>query len=180
MEPRLGLLEEVQSEADGGEAEEEELWVRGCTVFLMNLGKLMDMLWMVFSLGFSYSVRKLLLLLALLPWYVPEVGFSGLPRSVWTARRQVFGTGHGVREHLRGLQPEGLLSHFYLFPWAPESRTPAYCLVLIQRRKEMYGKEDGLVLAEDLCSLSWLKFLEFLDLKLINLSLFTSMRQGLI
>lgn len=30
----------------------------------------------------------------------------------------------------------------------------------------MYGKEDGLVLAEDLCSLSWLKFL---DLKLINL-----------
>lgn len=58
MEPRLGLLEEVQSEADGGEAEEEELWVRGCTVFLMNLGKIMDMLWTVFCLGFSYSVRK--------------------------------------------------------------------------------------------------------------------------
>lgn len=36
MEPRLGLLEEVQSEADGGEAEEEELWVRGCTAFPMN------------------------------------------------------------------------------------------------------------------------------------------------
>lgn len=36
MEPRLGLLEEVRSEADGGEAEEEELWVRGCTVFLTN------------------------------------------------------------------------------------------------------------------------------------------------
>lgn len=36
MEPRLGLLEEVQSEADAGEAEEEELWVRGCTVFLVD------------------------------------------------------------------------------------------------------------------------------------------------
>lgn len=30
MEPRLGSLEEVQSEADGGEAEVEQLWVRGC------------------------------------------------------------------------------------------------------------------------------------------------------
>lgn len=33
MEPRLGLLEEVRSEADVGEEEEEELWVRGCTHF---------------------------------------------------------------------------------------------------------------------------------------------------
>lgn len=100
---------------------------------------------------------------------MPEVGFSGLPRSVWTARQQVFGTGHGVREHLRGLQPEGLLSHFYLFPWAPESRTPAYCLVLIQRRKEMYGKEDGLVLAEDLCTLSWLKLFRIFRFKIDQL-----------
>lgn len=29
MEPRVELLEEEQSEAEGGEAEEEELWVRG-------------------------------------------------------------------------------------------------------------------------------------------------------
>lgn len=30
MEARLQLLEEAQNEAEGEEAEEEELWVRGC------------------------------------------------------------------------------------------------------------------------------------------------------
>lgn len=46
MEPRLALLEEVQSEADGGEAEEEELLVRGPRCFsgeLTSLGGGLDM-----------------------------------------------------------------------------------------------------------------------------------------
>lgn len=33
MEARLELLEEVQNEADGEEAEEEGLWVRACSPF---------------------------------------------------------------------------------------------------------------------------------------------------
>lgn len=37
MEPRLRSLEEVQSEAGGVEAEEEELWVRRCAAFPVNL-----------------------------------------------------------------------------------------------------------------------------------------------
>lgn len=36
MEARLGLLEEVLNEAEGEEAEEEELWVRGCDTFLLK------------------------------------------------------------------------------------------------------------------------------------------------
>lgn len=36
MEARLELLEEVQNEADGEEAEEEGLWVRGSNPFLLN------------------------------------------------------------------------------------------------------------------------------------------------
>lgn len=37
MEARLELLEEVANEAEGDEAEEEELWVRGCNTFLCKL-----------------------------------------------------------------------------------------------------------------------------------------------
>lgn len=37
MEARLELLEEAQNEADGEEAEEEELWVRGSLHFLVEL-----------------------------------------------------------------------------------------------------------------------------------------------
>lgn len=37
MEPRVALLEEEQSEAEGEEAEEEELWVRGCSSLLVRL-----------------------------------------------------------------------------------------------------------------------------------------------
>lgn len=37
MEARLELLEEVANEAEGDEAEEEELWVRGCSTFLLQL-----------------------------------------------------------------------------------------------------------------------------------------------
>lgn len=33
----MELLEEEQNEAEGGEAEEEELWVRGCNSFLVKL-----------------------------------------------------------------------------------------------------------------------------------------------
>lgn len=36
MEARLELLEEVPNEAEGDEAEEEELWVRGCNAFLLK------------------------------------------------------------------------------------------------------------------------------------------------
>lgn len=33
----------------------------------------------------------------------------------------------------------------------------------------MYGKEDGLVLAEDLCTLSWLKFFRIFRFKIDQL-----------
>lgn len=36
MAARLELLEEVQNEAEGEEAEEEGLWVRGCNPFPLN------------------------------------------------------------------------------------------------------------------------------------------------
>lgn len=36
MEGRLDLLEEVQNEAEGEEAGEEGLWVRGSNPFLLN------------------------------------------------------------------------------------------------------------------------------------------------
>lgn len=135
MEARLELLEEVQNEADGEEAEEEGLWVRACSPFSdepIGVGNLTSKHGGVLD---SVSLEVPFFLLKILSKYATEVGFSCLPRSIWTARRQIFGAGHGVREHLRCLKPEGLLSHFYLFPWAPESRTQAYCLALIQRRK---------------------------------------------
>lgn len=37
MEARLELLEEVANEAEGDEAEEEELWVRAAILFCVNL-----------------------------------------------------------------------------------------------------------------------------------------------
>lgn len=37
MEARLELLLEVVNEAEGAEAEEEELWVRDCNTFLLKL-----------------------------------------------------------------------------------------------------------------------------------------------
>lgn len=36
MEARLVSLEEAQNEAEGEEAEEEGLWVRGCNPFLLD------------------------------------------------------------------------------------------------------------------------------------------------
>lgn len=148
MEARREQLEEVQSEAEGEEAEEEGLWVSGYNPLQLNLwvkemqlSKLRGRMEGEFFFLLVFVLKPLPFFLVVIVVKVrnqSRLFYCCLLRNIRTTRRQIFGTGHGVREHLRCLKPESLLFHFYLLPWSPESRTPVYCLALIQRREDIH------------------------------------------